>query len=196
MSCDHLGLIGASGRIALGGTLLIAGLLKWRLRSNPESLLQAAGISSRPLLALGFPLIIAAEITLGLWLVVGWWSVGALAAMVLFLVGATFLLSIAMIRGYRGGCACFGSIDSHGIGIIPFVRNVGLLAAAIAVGVEDATSNCARAPITDLPLSALLLAMLLLAACAAMYILMVEAEKLLGHVVITPGREHEVKFHD
>lgn len=182
--CEPLNLIGAAVRLALGGTLVLSGVLKWQHRSQPAALLNALGMSSSPLLTIGVALLSIVEILLGLWLMLGQQPVAALGITLLLLTGFTVALLAAIHRGYQGQCACFGTIDRHRVGPMHFVRNGVLIIASAFAGWRALGHDCAAVPPWELSPAVLATAVVLLAVAVAMYALVIEATDFYRRTII------------
>jgi len=123
-----------------------------------------------------FSVIPAVEIFLGAWLFFGVWTEVALGAVTVMFASFTLVLVIAVRHGYRGGCACFGTADTKQIGAAHFVRNTILGAGAVFALTQSLMGTCTELVAWELPPTALLMAVIVLAVAAALYILVVEVE--------------------
>jgi hypothetical protein len=177
--CDHVALLGASIRLAIGGTFALAGGLKWWQRVELTSLVSSLGLPPSRLVTVSLVLLPVAELLLGMWLIVGLWIGVALGITLLVVVGFTAALLLAISRRYRGGCACFGTIDNGQLGPIHVGRNIVLLAATVFVAVQVSQGSCVTAPAWDLPAAVFPAAAAVLLAGMAMWALMAEVASLL-----------------
>ena len=133
-------------RLGLGGLLAVAGLLKLR---DPSGFAVEIGNyqlfpTLAPYLAAALP---ATEIVVGLGLVLlpaGWRRAAALAAGVL-LLSFVVAVSSAYLRGINIACGCFGA-GGDAISWLTVGRNLGLLAAVVALLALDAPARGVPAP--------------------------------------------------
>ena len=121
------------GRLLLSGIFLIAGFTKWADRTGsaksfvgfglPEALAKAMAILLPPLeIAIGVCLIPAGLALYG--------NVAALCLLVVFILG----IGVALARGRKPDCHCFGQLHSKPVGGDLLVRNI-MLAAIPAYGI-------------------------------------------------------------
>jgi putative oxidoreductase len=124
-------------RLGLGGLLAVAGILKLR---DPAGFAVEIGNyqlmpALAPYLAAALP---ATEIIVGLGLILlpaAWRRSAAMAAAVL-LVAFGVAVTSAYLRGINIACGCFGG-GGDAISLLTVGRNVGLLAAAVALLLLD-----------------------------------------------------------
>src|SRR5437588_2654142 len=118
-----------TARLLLAVVFVVAGLAKLADRSGSQKALRDFGVPSR-LAAPGGVLLPLAELAVALALIPSasaWWgAVGALALVLLFIVGIVFNLA----RGRTPDCHCFGQWYSQPIGRSTLLRNLGLAASA------------------------------------------------------------------
>lgn len=181
--CDPLSLASAIVRLTLGCLLLLAGSLKWLNGSKSDPVATMLGLSSNRLLATAISSLPIVEIILGAWLFLGWWILAALAITTLLLISFTVFLIIAVRRGYKGGCACFGSVDGYQIGLVQFVRNTLLIIAAIFAGAQCFISPCASLPVWKLPLFILPTTVAVLVTVSAVYIMAAEMDDFFKRII-------------
>jgi len=133
-------------RLGLGGLFVVAGVLKLR---DPGAF--ATDIANYQLLpqyaALLAAMLPAVEILAGLVLIAGPapWRRSAAAAIALMMVVFTVAAASALARGIDISCGCFGG-ESGRVDGLTIVRDVVLLAAAIAAVVLRATPRSATPP--------------------------------------------------
>lgn len=133
-------------RLGLGGLFVVAGVLKLR---DPAAF--ATDIANYQLLpqyaALLAAMLPAVEILAGLALIAGpaSWRRSAAAAIALMMVVFTVAAASALARGIDISCGCFGG-ESGRVDGLTIVRDVVLLAAAIAAVVLRATPRSATPP--------------------------------------------------
>jgi uncharacterized membrane protein YphA (DoxX/SURF4 family) len=120
-------------RIALGLTLLAAGVSKARDRTNFLETLEGFDIVPGLLRSPASWLIPTVEIAVGSLLVVG--VAHKLTAAVSLIMIAVFSvgLLIQMARGRLADCGCFGSVFTHTTGTIALLRNAVLVGGACLV---------------------------------------------------------------
>src|SRR5437763_6509382 len=114
---------------ALGAVFLTAGLAKLADREGSRQAVAAFGVPARfarP--AAGLLPIAELATAISLFLVPDH-TVGAIAAIALLVV-FTAAIAIALIRGGRPTCYCFGQLESSPIGARTLVRNTALLGGA------------------------------------------------------------------
>ena len=126
MSAVDLLLVGC--QVALSATFAVAAVGKWRRRSAlGNSLLQGIGLPRG--IAVAAPALPVAEFGVAvLVLFPGTSAVGAVLASLLLVFFSGFL-AIALMRGWRGSCGCFGASERP-VGVRSFVRNALLVAVA------------------------------------------------------------------
>jgi hypothetical protein len=110
---------------------------------------EVLGLPQRPLLkaaASGIPIV---EGGLAVWLLSGALAVGALAVTALLLALFTGILSVAVIRGYRGACACFGGNEER-VGATAVAFDVCLVVLSLVALLVETGRTSPSSAITDL----------------------------------------------
>jgi hypothetical protein len=117
-----------AARLALGGVLVAASVAKLASPSTSKAALATFAIAGRRAQVVVWGLLIVAELSLALGVIVGSNAAAWLAAALLATFAAT--MAGAILRGHAGApCACFGARSTVGWGAV--ARNL-LLAAALA----------------------------------------------------------------
>lgn len=178
VACQHVEIIGPVARLFVGGAVALAGGLKWGRRAEMLTLVHSLGLPRSRLWGSAARLLPAIELLLGLWLIVGGWTPVALGGSLILLTSFTGVLLIAIRRGYRGSCACFGAIDGQRVGLPHIVRN-GVLLAAVGLAGIRISHTCTTSPVWQLSPTVLFLAIGLLLSSAATYALALAASDLL-----------------
>jgi uncharacterized membrane protein YphA (DoxX/SURF4 family) len=114
--------------VVLGAVLLLSGAAK--LAAGPRWAAQAAALGSPDV---AIPVVPWLEIGLGALLVVGVWRAAVALAAAAMLIVFTGLLVVRLAQGRRPPCACFGAWSARPIGLGSVVRNVVLIALALAI---------------------------------------------------------------
>lgn len=175
----YVGLLGAAVRLLLGGVFLVSGGLKLGRWTAYEPIFNALRFSAKAPRNLALQILAIVEIVLGAWIFIGEWVIPALLAAILVLSGFTLVLFVLHRRGYKGACACFGSVDRYSIGRVHIARNLILmLAAAITVGMSFIFTSI-QLPVWSLPPLALAVAVVLLILAIIVYVLALEMEDFL-----------------
>lgn len=178
-SCATIDILGSTVRLMLGSLLILAGLLKLAHGQELEMVGRSFHFIPNRLLSIGSRAVAPLELSLGVWLVLGYQATAALGVATLLFTLFTATL-IALVRaGYRGRCACFGAADRYEVGFVHLGRNALLTLASAFALTQSWTGACARSLPWDLPRFAPALAIALLAFGALAYILAAEVETLL-----------------
>ena len=125
------------GRILLGGIFVFAGITKI---VDPDGFSEA--IENYRLLPLMFINSLAIylpylEVIVGLILILGPRRKGAVLLLNLMMLGFTFGIIYAMIRGLDIDCGCFGTGESSKIGFPVLIRDLVLLLISILLFIEE-----------------------------------------------------------
>lgn len=115
--CGFGAAIGDIIRLCIGSILLFAGFSKLKKLPDITDLLKALGLKvNRNRVITG--LLVFFEISTGVWLLTGIFSNAVLILTTMLFVLLTALLWVLVRKEYEGSCACFGSLDTYGIGPI------------------------------------------------------------------------------
>jgi len=174
--CTGIELVAVALRFVISGIFVLAASLKVLRRTDLLPVARALGFSAGPLVIAALRLLPVAEFALGILLFLGIWVQPALFMLFLLLLGFTAALFVLMRRGYRGGCACFGTIDEDAVGIVQVSRNSVLLVLTAFVLLQSFGSVCIGKPVWMLPILVPTSALGVLIVAAGSYVLASEVE--------------------
>jgi uncharacterized membrane protein YphA (DoxX/SURF4 family) len=120
-------------QIGLGFIFVLAGVLKFsRDNSQQSRLLEAIGIFGNETARLLVKILPSIEVLLGLWLISGLFALPALLVAVAILCTFLGIVTFAFWKGYKFGCACFGSDNTrYRLGITNILVDSLLMLAAV-----------------------------------------------------------------
>lgn len=177
--CGLLAAIGDIVRLCLGSILLGAGLSKLRKRPDVTDLVQALGLKITRTRALSV-MLVCFEISVGVWLLTGISANVALVLTSVLLMILTVLISVLVHKGYRGSCACFGTIDNYRVGPIQIGRNLSLFAMSLFASLESFRPGCGERAIWQMPVEALMVVAVILVSSAILYFGLAEIQNFLN----------------
>jgi uncharacterized membrane protein YphA (DoxX/SURF4 family) len=157
-------------RLTLAVVLLIAAVTKALDRSGTRDSLERFGlpVALVPAASVALPLV---ELGVALALVPVPSASAAAAAALVLLAAFTVALAVALLRGVKAPCNCFGAISTRPAGALTLARNVVLIGLAIPVVAYGGAGTSAVAWVGDLSNGeTVLLAGLLVMACAVAFI--------------------------
>lgn len=177
--CGLLAAIGDIVRLCLGSILLGAGLSKLRKLPDVSDLLQVLGLKvTRPrvlsIMLVGF------EISVGVWLLTGIAANAALVLTSVLLMILTVLMWVLVHKGYRGSCACFGTMDNYSVGPIQIGRNLSLFAISLFASVESFRPGCVEPAIWQTSVEVLMVIAVILVSSAILYFGLAEIQNFLN----------------
>jgi hypothetical protein len=125
-------------QIVVAVVLLTAAVAKLAAPGSTREAAERMGLPRRISKVIGV-ILAPAELLLGLSLLTGFWrSITSLAAVVFFLA-LTAMVGIAVRRGVRVACRCFGTLSAQPISVWSVYRNITLLTLAATVAVANWT---------------------------------------------------------